>query len=320
MPSWSTAQVIPRQQFSYWREMICEAFLDLTPESSLRDGFYGRVTQRSLDGLDLARIESQAQLVRRTEADITRSPHSGYYANLQVAGIGVTTQDDRTAITQPGDLTLIDTARPFSFEFGADFQQLSLHIPETLLRSQMERPAPTARRVSTATGLGAAIRHALTAIGGDQLSPGSAARLAVHTTGLLAVALEQPEAVSLTSRRHRGLLRAALDDLENHLGDEDLSPARTAARLGVSVRLLHQVFAGHDQSFATAVRTRRLDQARRDLTDPARAALRVIDIAADNGFADVTHFHRVFRQAYGCTPAQARRAVIGRSDREEPPR
>ena len=55
---------------------------------------------------------------------------------------------------------------------------------------------------------------------------------------------------------------------------------------------------------------RRLDQARRDLTDPARAALRIIDIAADNGFADVTHFHRVFRQAYGNTPAQLRRGMI----------
>jgi AraC family transcriptional regulator, positive regulator of tynA and feaB len=42
-----------------------------------------------------------------------------------------------------------------------------------------------------------------------------------------------------------------------------------------------------------------VEPAPRDLADPARAGLRVIDIAADAGFADVTHFHRVFRQAYG---------------------
>ncbi len=307
--AWSTAGVVPVRQFSYWREMICEAFLDLTPESRLRDGFYGRVRQQPLERLDLARIESQAQRVCRTEADIARSPQSGYYANLQVRGVGVTTQDGRTAVTEPGDLTLIDTARPFSFEFGADFQQISLHIPEVLLRSQLERRAPTATRVSTATGVGAAIRHALTVIDGGELAPGSAARLAVHTSGLLAVALEQPEPAGPVSARHGGLLRAALDDIDEQLGDAGLSPARTAARLGISVRLLHQVFAGHDRSFSGTVRARRLDQARRDLADPARAALRIIDIAADNGFADVTHFHRVFRQAYGYTPAQARRAV-----------
>jgi hypothetical protein len=61
MPTWSTATVPRRRQFAYWREMICEAFLDLTPESRLRDGFYGRVSQQSLERLDLARIESQAQ-------------------------------------------------------------------------------------------------------------------------------------------------------------------------------------------------------------------------------------------------------------------
>jgi len=100
MAIWSTAAVAPRRQFAYWREMICEAFLDLTPESPLRDGFRGRVTQQSLDRLDLARIDSQAQRVRRTEADIARSPNSGYYANLQLRGVGLTVQGDRSAVTR----------------------------------------------------------------------------------------------------------------------------------------------------------------------------------------------------------------------------
>jgi AraC-like DNA-binding protein len=43
----------------------------------------------------------------------------------------------------------------------------------------------------------------------------------------------------------------------------------------------------------------------------ALAGLRVIDIAAAAGFADVTHFHRVFRQLYGQTPTQLRRATHG---------
>lgn len=312
MPTWSTTAVPRRRQFAYWREMICEAFLDLTPESRLRDGFHGRVSQQSLERLDLARIESQAQRVRRTEADIARSPQSGYYANLQIRGVGVTTQDGRVAVTHPGDLTLIDTARPFAFEFGADFQQLSLHIPDELLQPQLERSAPTATRISTVAGVGAAIRHALIAIDGGELAPRSAARLAVHTSGLLAVALGQPEPVSPTAQRHSRLLDAAIDDIDEHLDDADLSPVRTASRLGISVRLLHQVFAGHEQSFTGTVRRRRLDQAHRDLADPARAALRIIDIAADNGFADVTHFHRVFRQTYGYTPAQLRRDATRR--------
>jgi AraC-like DNA-binding protein len=311
MPTWSTGDVPARRQFSYWREMICEAFLDLTPESHHRDGFRGLVNQHPLGRLDLARIDSQAQRVRRTEADIARSPQSGFYANLQVRGVGVTTQDGRTTVTRPGDLTVIDTSRPFTFDFSDDFRQLSLHLPEAVLRDQTEAPIRTATRISTANGIGAAIRHALQAIDRDELRPESATRLASHASGLLAVALDQPEPVPPTVRRHGRLLDEALADVAEHLGDDDLSPTVTARRLGISVRLLHQIFAGHEHSYRTQVRRLRLEQAHRDLADPARAGLRVIDVAADAGFADVTHFHRVFRQTYGYTPAQLRARDAG---------
>jgi len=311
MPTWSTATVPRGRQFAHWREMICQAFHDLTPESHLRDGFRGRIGLQPLQRLDLARIESQAQRVRRTEADIARSPKSGYYANLQVRGVGMTTQGGRVAVTRPGDLTVIDTAEPFAFEFRGDFRQLSLHIPGVLLPSQVQQPVRTATRITTVAGVGAAVRHALHAIDAGGLTPALAARLAVHACGLLAVALDRPEPVAATVDRRGRRLAAALMDIDEHLRDDDLSPARTAGRLGISVRLLHQLFAGHEHSYATVVRRRRLEQAHRDLGDPALAGLRIIDIAADNGFVGVTHFHRVFRETYGCTPAQRRRHALG---------
>jgi transcriptional regulator GlxA family with amidase domain len=50
----------------------------------------------------------------------------------------------------------------------------------------------------------------------------------------------------------------------------------------------------------------RLEQAARDLRDPARAHLRVVDIAVEAGFVNVASFHRAFRQRFGRTPTQAR--------------
>lgn len=305
MPVWSTASVAPGRQFDYWREMICQAFLDLTPESRVRDGFRGRVRQQSFDQLDLANIESQAQRVRRTEADIARSPESGYYANLQLRGMCLTTQDGRATLMHPGDITVIDTAKPFTFELTDDFQQISLHIPGSLWQAE-DFTARTAMRIATNTGVGAAVRHALQALEAGQLAPESAARLAGHTCGLLAVALELPEPVIVSARHNRRLLEAALNDIDEHLTDTDLAPARTAARLGISVRMLHQLFVGQEHSYTVVVRRHRLTQAHRDLSDPTLAGLRIIDIAADNGFVDVTHFHRVFREMFGYTPAQVR--------------
>jgi len=305
---WSTSAVPARDQFTYWREMICEAFLDLTPQTRQRGGFRGRVVQQALGPLDLAGIDSQAQHVQRTEADIARAPRHGYYANLQVRGSSLTSQDGRRAVLRPGDLTLVHTARPFTMDFDGDFRQLSLHVPGPLLEAQLDAPPRTATRIDTTAGVGAAVRHALGAIVRNELHPDAAATLAVHTAGLLAVALDRPAPPEPGRvRGHERLLAAARADIEEHLTDDDLSPTTTASRLGISVRLLHQVFAGAGGTYTTRVRDRRLDKAHRDLLDPAMARLRVIDVAAEAGFADVTHFHRAFRRRYGCTPGTLRR-------------
>ena len=64
---------------------------------------------------------------------IARSPRAGYYANLQLRGSCRTVQDGRAAVTQPGDLTVVNTERPFAFELSDDFAQLSFYVPGQLL-------------------------------------------------------------------------------------------------------------------------------------------------------------------------------------------
>ncbi|ACU74248.1 transcriptional regulator, AraC family [Catenulispora acidiphila DSM 44928] len=310
---WSTMDVPKTAQFARWRELICEAFLALTPESDLRDGFAGTVAQRQLAELSIARITSQRQHVRRTTRDIDRSAYQGYYVNLQIRGSSLMTQDGRSTVLHPGDLAVVDTTRPFAFDFQDDFQQLSLYAPKALLLPGSGTPVTTATRVATAAGPGAAVRHALLSLTSGDLSEDTAARLAAHACGILSIALDQqtePDPRSTPLRQDR-LHAAALADIDEHLTDADLSAAAVAARLGVSVRLLYSVFAGRRHSFASEVRRRRLDHTWRDLRDPARTHLCVIDIAVAAGFADVTSFHRAFRREYGRTPAQVRRAALG---------
>jgi AraC-like DNA-binding protein len=304
---WSTLTITPVRQFAYWRELICEAFLDLSPESDLRDGFTGIVTQWPYGDLSLAQIDSQRQRVRRTQRDVSRAPRGGYYANLQLRGTSGMTQAGRSAILRPGDVALVQTDEPFEFQFDTNFRQLSLYIPGRLLDAQLVGPALTSTRIDTTAGPGAAARHAMEALARNQLSPGSAARLAVLAGGLLAVALEVAAPTDEARARSVRSYRAAVADIEEHLTDDDLSPAATARRLGVSVRWLHQVFAGHEHTYSATVRRLRLAAALRSLQDPARNHLRVIDIAAEAGFGHVASFHRAFRQEFGRSPAQVRR-------------
>ena len=329
MQRWSTADARPEAQFTRWRELICEAFLDLTPESDLRDGFAGTVTQWPLGAMSIAQIDSQRQQVRRTARDIARAPLPGFYANLQVRGTSRMTQQGRSTVLRPGDLAVVDTTEPFRFDFRDDFRQLSLFVPRSLFEWQLGSPVRTATRVGTATGAGAAVRHALLTLTRGTLSDDTAARLAVHAAGILAVALDEPfafnERVGLnepvapwaTPVRRDRLHAAALADIDEHLADDDLSPPATARRLDVSVRLLHAVFAGRQRTFAAEVRRRRLEVAWRTLRDPARAHLRVIDVAVEAGFIDVTTFHRAFRREFGHTPAAVRTASDLSPERDE---
>jgi AraC-like DNA-binding protein len=310
---WSTLDVPRGAQFARWRELICEAFLALTPESDLRDGFAGTVAQRPLADLSIARIDSQRQRVRRTDRDITHSPRHGYYVNLQLRGSSLMVQEGRSTVLHPGDLAVVDTTQPFTFDFRDDFQQLSLFAPKELLEPDPDAPPMTATRVDTTTGPGAAVRHALLTLTSADLPEKTAARLAAHACGILAIALgrtTEPEDRGSGARQGR-LHAAALADIDEHLTDSDLSAVTVAKRLSVSVRLLYSVFADKHHSFAAEVRRRRLDRAWRDLQDPACLHLRVIDVAVQAGFTDVTSFHRTFRREYGRTPAEVRKAGSG---------
>jgi AraC-like DNA-binding protein len=304
--NWSTLAAVRSRQFAYWRAAICEAFLGVCSESDLRDGFAGTVTLWSLGELSLTRIDSQRQKLHRTEGGIARWPRAGYYATFQVRGTGTIRQGGRVAVLRPGDVAVVDTDQPYSIEFGADFQQLALYIPRSLLDTQVAGQVRTAVRIDTATGVGAAIRHAILALARAPLAVESAALLAILTSGMLAVAMDPVIGAAPGERRATRSYRSALADIEEHLADADLSPAATARRLGISVRLLHALFAGRERTYAGTVRRMRLEVAWRNLRDPARAHLRVIDIAADAGFGDVTSFHRAFRREFGRTPARVR--------------
>ncbi len=308
--TWSTAGVPAPRQFGYWREAICAAFLDLTPESPLRGAFRGEVVQHDLGPFELARITSQAQRVERRPQDVDRAPGDGYYVNLQVAGSGLVAQGGRVATLRPGDLALVDTTAPFTLAFDRDFAQLSLHVPKPLLDRELSAPLVTATTVAAGPGVNAALRSALHALQQGDLPAHVAARLAVHAGGLLALALEHAAAAAerppSADPARRSLLDLALADIDARLASPDLTPGSTARRLGISVRRLHGLFAGQERSYAREVRWRRLALAHRRLLDPGWDHLRVIDIAVETGFPDVTHFHRVFRRRYGCTPAEVR--------------
>ena len=128
---------------------------------------------------------------------------------------------------------------------------------------------------------------------------------ATHLGDLVVSALGVRGEVQMLARE-RGVTaarqHAILDHIAKHAGDAGLDPAHAAQRLGMSVRYLHRLLEPTGRSFAEHLLNRRLERTAGMLCEPGFADLRIAEIAAKAGFADISHFNRSFRRAFGDTP------------------
>lgn len=125
-------------------------------------------------------------------------------------------------------------------------------------------------------------------------------------TNLVALSIERakaerrPEAVaSLRLAR----LDAISREIDARFAEPDFSPAVLSARLGFSVRYLHQILQETDVTFAERVLELRL---RRSMALLRQGAARISDAAMTAGFSDLSYFNRCFRRRFGMTPTMAR--------------
>jgi AraC-like DNA-binding protein len=109
-------------------------------------------------------------------------------------------------------------------------------------------------------------------------------------------------------------LRAIKGDIETHLATEDFSPGAVAKRHRISESYIRKLFASEGTSFSQFALARRLERARRMLTDPGHASCSIASIAFDVGFGDLSYFNRTFKRCYGVTPSEMRESAnaIGR--------
>ncbi|MEM9891359.1 MAG: helix-turn-helix domain-containing protein [Actinomycetota bacterium] len=314
LAQWSTTEVAPSERFAYWREAVCDAFLDLRPERADRGGFHGRIVVERRDHLEIARVAAAAQHVHR------RPSHDGgwCYLNVQASGTGMTGQAGQTVITEPGDAVVVRTDRPFEFRFDEPFVQVSVRLPDDL-SSLVEAPVLLPGGSPAGVALRALLDLTLVA-GRRQADPADGSPAGEGNGGAridewLDNALLDLVRAAIRSGATEGGPVARLElwpmidaDIDRHLRDPRLTPAATARRVGLSVRSLHQHFRSRPRTFAREVRHRRLSMARRLLLDPGHDGLRVRDIAADCGFVDVHHFQKIYRQAFDQSPGATRRS------------
>ena len=309
----STDTVRPADRIAYWRDVVCETFVALDCRSTLRERFRGSVASHDAGGLNLTRVDSDAQTVVRTKKLIARAADDTMLVSFAVQGDGRVVQDGREARLGPGDLALYDTTRPYELLFDGPFTQWVLKVSRAEIRRRLGTPeAFTAARVSGATPLGRLTREFLTGFAAlPAMTPSSVQeRLAGQALDLIAMALTEHVPARASQGAYRTALAARMRNfVEQHLHRADLDGAMIADAFGMSARSVRDVFAAQRTTPGRYILARRLERARILLVEQAQHRRPVGEIAYATGFSDLSHFSRSFRTAFGQSPREAREAA-----------
>lgn len=109
----------------------------------------------------------------------------------------------------------------------------------------------------------------------------------------------------------RGKLIRAMTEEKAFL-DPELSIGKLADMVGApehQLRALINASMGH-RNFRAFLNDFRLKAVKDDLADPAKAALPILTIAMDAGFASLSAFNRAFKESTGSTPSEWRQAAL----------
>lgn len=132
---------------------------------------------------------------------------------------------------------------------------------------------------------------------GPELSQSSLAGINAATIQMIAALLAENDPA-----KESGIVSAAKAYMDERLLDANLSPAAVAAALHVSTRTLYRSFQGSGQSVAEYMRSARLSRAKREF-DLYGGRVNINVVADRWGFADKSHFARLFRQRFGRLPS-----------------
>ncbi len=311
--SWRIADVDEGERYAYFREAVCEAFMDLSPEFDGTGPFDAMVESIPLAQGAVNRVSGTPHHVRRTRAQIARSSEQCYFLNIQLASECVIEQRDHSVRLAPGQVALFPSDEAFRIFHppDADMSVASFWLPRGLVEEALPGGAPPPIcRVSDHPFLGPPIAAAARTLnrGARTLDADEGGLLLESLVRLVAKASVRCGGSDPGSARP-AMLAAVLEHVESRLDDPALSVGSVAARFGVSLRYLHKLFEPTGESFCRYLLRRRLEQAASELTAPEQARTPIAEIAFRNGFSDLSWFNRRFKAQFGATPRDVRHAV-----------
>jgi AraC-like DNA-binding protein len=295
--------VAPPVQVELWEQATARFLVPMRISATGRS-IMGVISARRVDAVSFCRLSATPHSADRSSG-LAGGPGAGHYKiAVGLHGRSVVTQHGRRVSLGPGDVTVYDTSEEYGVSGDVPFGLLVALVPQEAVGLSRDAVARVAATRLDGAELAAARSGLLTLAAGTTRVPRTDELL--ETVSRLVRGA--PPARLRGPRDAGALLARAKELIAERLADPGLSPGQVAAVLGVSRRYLYDLFTADVGPIAQYTRTLRLEQARELLTATKPGAMSVADVAVECGFPDPAHFSRLFRRAYGVSPAGYRRS------------
>jgi len=306
----STNDVRQKDRFSYWREAVCDTYVQLDCHSKNPEQFGGEILLNRMSRLSTSFVSGSQQLVRRRKRDISQSNEESFLISLQLANDGVVEQNGRVAYLQPGDFTLYSSTDRYSIDLPDDFRQLVVQVPREQLLSRLPKAdLLTGITISGKSTVGSIVNDSVLRLVNsiDQLSDPVRQRVQDTIIDLFVTGLASLEELKyeLSKPEEQILLRCDAI-IHSNLHNPEFDRQTLAAEMGMSVRRLSEIYQNDKRSISSTIRNMRLSKIASNLKDSRYARQTINDIAYRWGVANQQSLIRNFKTQYGMTPREFR--------------
>jgi AraC-like DNA-binding protein len=223
------------------------------------------------------------------------------------------TQRGRQCRLQEGQYALFDCSNAVGFAGIGDYKVLGIFIPSFLLQARLRNVPTIVAQPLACTGSPWRIVSNLARMLANEIRhiPVSMAYgYANQMVEMVSVALEADTQSSSDFTGRNAIFKRCAAYVKCHLADCTLDPNKIADAMGISVRYLHKVFQESGESVCEYLRSTRLETSRLELADPQKASIQIREIAHRVGFRSQAHFAAAFKQRYGISATEWRKASV----------
>jgi AraC family transcriptional activator of tynA and feaB len=307
----TTAGVPTRERFAYWHDVVCRNLVDLEYRLVDDHRFDATFSGTPVSDLHLCRIQASPHWAERCSTGISRSASATIVFNFVLSGSLIAEQDGRVAKLCAGDGALCDADRPYRLHSTEVFDLACIRIPRQALASRVGHLSRlSAYNFSERSELAPMAFAYLSRLvdRAPKLGDNAGSKVSQNFTELLvAMVAEFAESDQPSLSEYRGLaLMRVKATVERCLANPQATAATIAAELKLSHRYINQLLECDGTSLSRYIWSRRLERCAEQLRNSALRGRSVSQIAIENGFNDLSHFSKAFRNRFGASPRDYR--------------